>query len=144
MAHTFSDRAQQVMARAASEAAALQHDYVGTGHMALALLGEAEGAAAAVLEALHVDRVAASERIRSKLKPGKQIKPMAERPYTSRAIRSLEGSMAGANELEDTLVDVEHLLIGLTSVPESLAAEALASYGVTRAVALSQARRLRE
>ena len=141
--YTFSDAIRSVLKQAVREAALLQHDYLGTGHILLALLREEGGPAARVLTALKVDRDSARARTLETLLPGNQTEPMGERPYTTRARRVLESAMASADEFMESGVDTDNLLIGLVSVEECLAARTLAQAGATAAAVREEARRLR-
>ncbi|HEY3239243.1 MAG TPA: Clp protease N-terminal domain-containing protein, partial [Acidimicrobiia bacterium] len=54
MFERFTDRARRVVVLAQDEARLLNHNYIGTEHLLLGLLREAEGVAAQTLEALGV------------------------------------------------------------------------------------------
>jgi ATP-dependent Clp protease ATP-binding subunit ClpA len=51
----FSDAAKQPIMRAQDEAIGLGHEFVGTGHMLLGLLGEGDNAAAPILGSVGLD-----------------------------------------------------------------------------------------
>jgi ATP-dependent Clp protease ATP-binding subunit ClpA len=61
MNYNFTDRVRKVLAMAREEAIRLQHDYVGTEHILLALLEVEDGSG--VLSGLGVDKAAAEEAI---------------------------------------------------------------------------------
>jgi ATP-dependent Clp protease ATP-binding subunit ClpA len=61
MFERFTHQAREVVVRGQVEARSLRHDYIGTEHLLLGLLGVTEGAAARLLKDLGVDH----ERIRS-------------------------------------------------------------------------------
>jgi ATP-dependent Clp protease ATP-binding subunit ClpA len=69
---------------------------------------------------------------------------MGERPVTSRGVRVLESATHAAAELGDATVDARHVLIGLASVHEGIAARMLAEQGVTAERALEAARRMHD
>ena len=54
MFERFTERARQVMVLAQEEARDLRHNYIGTEHLLLGLLREADGVAARVLGSLEV------------------------------------------------------------------------------------------
>ncbi|MBA3628197.1 MAG: Clp protease [Actinobacteria bacterium] len=56
MFERFTHSARQVVVLAQTEAQSLRHNYIGTEHLLLGLLGETEGLAARVLNELGVDR----------------------------------------------------------------------------------------
>jgi ATP-dependent Clp protease ATP-binding subunit ClpC len=144
MEHTGSKALMSVVHEALREADALRHDYIGTGHLLAALLRDNDGRAAKVLATLGVDRESARTRILSTMPPGALTAPMGERPYTSRARRALERSMSSADDCMESDLDTDHLLIGLLSVEEGLAAQALAAHGVTVDAVAREMRRVRE
>jgi ATP-dependent Clp protease ATP-binding subunit ClpC len=139
MEHTGSKALMSVVHQALREADALRHDYIGTGHLLAALLRDNDGRAAKVLAMLGVDCDTARTRILSAMQPGALTAPMGERPYTSRARRALERSIASADEFMES--DLE---IGLLSVEEGLAAQALAVDGITVDAVASAMQRIRE
>ena len=55
MFERFTDRARRVVVLAQEEARMLEHDYIGTEHLLLALIREGNGVAAKALRALEVD-----------------------------------------------------------------------------------------
>jgi ATP-dependent Clp protease ATP-binding subunit ClpC len=54
MFERFTDRSRRVVVLAQEEARMLNHDYIGTEHILLALIGEAGGVAAQALESLGI------------------------------------------------------------------------------------------
>ena len=139
-AYDFTKRVRAVLARAREEAARLEHEYVGTEHLLLALARNDEGAAALVLERLNVDREALIRRVDAAVRPGGR--PASARgsdlPYTSRARVVLEKAMAAAAELNHSYVDTEHLLLGLILEERGIAAQVLSAVGVTLDVARAE------
>ena len=136
MNYNFTDRVRKVLAMAREEAVRLQHDYVGTEHILLGLIREGEGVAAAVLMNLNVDLDQVQERTEEQVRKGKAGSTMGELPYTSRAKKVLEFSVAEAREMSHSYVGTEHLLLGLLREEKGVAAQVLESLGVT----LEQAR----
>ena len=143
MRYSYSDAVRSVLAQAAREADDLRHDYLGTAHILLALLREDAGPATTILFALQLDRESARTRLLERLRPGTLAVPLGELPYTTRARRVLEAAMTSADEFSESTVDVDHLLIGLMSVDEGIAASTLASWGVSAEAVMREARRLR-
>src|SRR3712207_5952488 len=120
--YNFTQRMRVVLALAREEAAALNHEYVGTEHILLALLREGDrhdsssdqGVATATLRNLGVDTAAVAQRIHATVKPGKASRWTGpDLPYTSRAKVVLELAMKEARELNHGYVGTEHLLLGL-------------------------------
>ncbi|MCS7048219.1 MAG: ATP-dependent Clp protease ATP-binding subunit [Verrucomicrobiae bacterium] len=65
----YTPRVKKVLALAAKEAKALNHNYVGTEHILLGLLREGEGAAARILKSLDVDIERCRQEILKELDP---------------------------------------------------------------------------
>ncbi|MDP8953229.1 MAG: dihydroneopterin aldolase [Actinomycetota bacterium] len=117
------------MALADEEARELGHNYIGTEHLLLGLLGEQEGVAVRVLEALNV----APERVREQVIRivGSDEAGMGDRrPLTPRARRVLGIASEEALRLGHDHVDAGHILLGLVGEPEGVAAHVLYRLGV--------------
>jgi hypothetical protein len=115
---------------AGQEARGLDHDYIGTEHVLLALAGAETGVAAEVLRALGVsrDRMLAT----SCMRPAPSgLSPQACLPLMPRLKQALEHSRRIADGLEAELADNEHLLAGIVAVPDSMAVEILRRLGVS-------------
>ena len=63
MSRPFTDRARRVVVLAQDEARLLNHDYLGTEHLLLGLIGEGEGVAAQVLMQLGADLSRVRQRV---------------------------------------------------------------------------------
>jgi ATP-dependent Clp protease ATP-binding subunit ClpC len=59
----FTDRARRVVVLAQDEARLLNHDYLGTEHLLLGVIGEGEGVAAQVLMRLGADLSRVRQRV---------------------------------------------------------------------------------
>src|SRR6476469_2355150 len=131
-AYNFTDRVRQVLRRAREVALEMQHEYVGTEHLAIAVALEPDGPATAVLEALGARRDDIVARVRGAITPGnsgRRIGP--DLPYTSRAKKVLELTMAEARLLRHDYVGTEHLLLGILAEETGMGAQVLSSMGVT-------------
>src|SRR4051812_24389406 len=130
--YNFTERVRKVLAIAREEATRLRHEYVGTEHILLGLIGEGEGVAATVLQNLNVDLDLLRDTIETTVKWGKEGSVTGpDLPYTSRGKKVLELAMAHARELKHSYVGTEHLLLGLIAEGKGIAAQVLADYGVT-------------
>jgi ATP-dependent Clp protease ATP-binding subunit ClpC len=129
--YDFTERIRKVLAAAREEAARLHHEYVGTEHLLLALLRAGEGGSATVLRNLDI----APEKLRQKLEeivvPGSALGMGSDLPYTSRAKKVLELAMKESMRSRATAVDTEQLLVGLCAEEKGIAAQVLASAGLT-------------
>jgi ATP-dependent Clp protease ATP-binding subunit ClpA len=135
--YNFTERVRRVLALAREEAGKLHHEYVGTEHILLGLIGDDEGVAVAVLSNFNVDRSALRSRVEAIVKRGNNPHPTGpDLPYTSRAKRVLELAMGEARTMNHSYVGTEHLLLGLLAEERGIAAQLLVDGGIT----LDQAR----
>ena len=131
----FSERARRVLTLAQEEAQNFNHNYIGTEHILLGLVREDEGVAAKVLTNLGVGL----NRVRSAVEfiIGRGEKPSSGQVgLTPRAKRVIELAIDEARRLDHNYIGTEHLLLGLLSEGEGVAAHVLDSFGIT----LEQAR----
>jgi ATP-dependent Clp protease ATP-binding subunit ClpC len=128
----FTERARRVLARSRDEAHRLHHEYVGTEHLLLALLGDENGVVSAVLANLGADANRMRRMIEDTVKPGNAPEPARpELPYTSRAKRVLELMAEEARTLNHHYAGTEHLLLALVAEQKGVAAQVLIDNGVT-------------
>jgi ATP-dependent Clp protease ATP-binding subunit ClpC len=132
MFERFTDRARRVLVLAQDEAAALDHNFLGTEHILLGLLAEGEGVGAKALLALG----AKSDDLRARVvatvgrgDPGSA--GGAPPPFTPRAKRVLELSLRAALDLGHNYIGTEHELLGLLAEGEGVAAQVLVASGLT-------------
>lgn len=130
--YNFTDEVRLVLARSRTEAHRLRHDYVGTEHLLLALIGDADGAGVAVLNELDVQPEEIRRLLDEVVKKGTaSIAADQGLPYTSRSKKVLELAMTAARNLGDDYVGSEHLLLGLINEGRGIAAQVLADRGAT-------------
>ncbi len=141
--YNFTERVRKVLAMAREEAASLHHEYVGTEHIVLGLLREAEGVGFNALYSLGVDMQELRMNVEAEAGRGKSGRATGpDLPYTSRAKKVLELSMAEARDLEHTYVGTEHLLLGLLCEEKGIAAQALLDAGIDLRAARAEVLRL--
>jgi hypothetical protein len=128
----WTPAARRALDEAGREARALGHDYIGTEHVLLALVGAGGGLAATVLRELGVDR----DRILSTSCMSPRYghpAPQECLPIMPRLKQALEHSRRIADGLGARLADSEHLLAGIVAVPDSMAVEILRRLRVSAA-----------
>jgi ATP-dependent Clp protease ATP-binding subunit ClpC len=141
--YNFTDRVRQVLRRAREVALEMNHEYVGTEHLAIAVAMEPDGPAATVLDALGARRDDIIARVRGAVTPGSSERRIGpDLPYTSRAKKVLELTMAEARLLRHDYVGTEHLLLGLVAEQTGIGAQVLSSLGVTSDRARAETRAL--
>jgi ATP-dependent Clp protease ATP-binding subunit ClpA len=128
MFEKFSERARRVMVLAQEEARNLQHNYIGTEHVLIAILEEGDGVAAKVLANLNISATVARATVLEIVGRGEKS-PAGHIPFTPRSKRVLEYSLREAMQLGDKHIGTEHLLLGIISDGEGIAAQALVKLG---------------
>jgi ATP-dependent Clp protease ATP-binding subunit ClpC len=131
MFERFTDRARRVLVLAREEAEVLNHDYLGTEHILLGLLREAEGVAAKALRSLGVSLEAVRQQVQEIVGRG-ESPPTGHIPVTPGARRSLELSLREARKLGRNEVGTEHILLGLIREGEGVGAQVLVRLGADR------------
>ncbi len=125
----FTQRARRGLTAAQEVALPYRHNYIGTEHILLGLLGDEGNTATKVLAHIGVQaedlRAAVHARMRRK-------DPMGPKEFglTPRAKKSIELAAAEARQLDHTYVGTEHLLLGLIGAGEGIAAEVFVAYGL--------------
>jgi ATP-dependent Clp protease ATP-binding subunit ClpC len=128
MFERFTDRARRVVVLAQEEARTLNHNYIGTEHLLLGLIHEADGPAARALAACGITLAGAREQVEEIIGAGGQA-PGGHIPFTPRAKKVLELSLREALQLGHNYIGTEHLLLGLLREGEGVAAQILVRLG---------------
>jgi len=129
MFEMFTDRARRVVVQAQDEARTLNHDFIGTEHLLLGLVGEGKGAAVAALESLGISLEAVRQRVEDIVPPGQVEVWTGHIPFTPRAKKVLELSLSEAKLLGHRYIGTEHILLGLLREGEGVAAQVLIALG---------------
>jgi len=124
MFERFTNRARHVVVLAQEEARLLKHNYIGTEHILLGLLGEPEGVAGRVLAGFGISREGAREEVRAIVGTGTGA-PSGHIPFTPRAKKTLELSLREALQLSHNYIGTEHILLGLIREGDGVAAQIL-------------------
>ena len=128
---TLTKAARDVLDQAQVESRRLQHEYIGTEHVALALLRITEGPTAAVWRGLSIDTKGLGDAIDSFVAQGKAPSPDGKLPLTSRTKRALDLSADAARESNNIESAPEHLLLGLLRESKGVGGQMLSTHGVT-------------
>jgi ATP-dependent Clp protease ATP-binding subunit ClpA len=128
MFEKFTDRARRVVVLAQEEARRHNHDHIGTEHLLLGLIHEGEGAAVRALESLEISLAAVRYQVEEMIGPGQQA-PSGPIPFAPRAKKALELSLHESRRLRDGHIGTGHILLGLISEGEGVAAQVLVKLG---------------
>ena len=129
MFERFTDRARRAVVRAQEEAKTLNHDFIGTEHILLGLVGEGHGVAAKALESLGISMEAVRQRVEDIVPPGQVEVRSGHIPFTPRAKKVLELSLSESKLLGHRYIGTEHILLGLLRLGEGVAAQVLTGLG---------------
>src|SRR6267378_2742628 len=131
--YDFTNRVRGAMIRARDEAHRRHHEYVGTEHLLIGLLGEDDTLVMDVLENLGARPAEIQVAVDQVVQDGQaSTRPrIPDLPYTPRARIVLDQAIATAHEFGDGYVGTQHLLLGLIRERQGIAAQALAAAGLT-------------
>jgi ATP-dependent Clp protease ATP-binding subunit ClpA len=124
MFERFTNRARHVVVLAQEEARQLQHNYIGTEHILLGLLGEPDGLAFRALERFGMSLDGAQEDVKAIVGTGKSA-PSGHIPFTPRAKKTLELALREALQLHHNYIGTEHILLGVIREGEGVGAQVL-------------------
>jgi len=136
--YNFTDRVRKVLQIAREEATRLHHEYVGTEHILLGILGEGHGVASAALANLNIGSEEITTTIYETVKKGTYSAAGPDLPYTSRAKTVLELAMTEARELNHKYIGTEHLFLGVIREEKGVGAQALRRAGITLEIARAE------
>jgi ATP-dependent Clp protease ATP-binding subunit ClpA len=132
MFERFTANARRAVVRAQEEARELNHNYIGTEHILLALLrrpdglpNDEEGVAPAILEEFGMSREGVREEVIAKVGLGKGKEKTGHIPFTPRAKKVLELALREALQLHHNYIGTEHLLLGLIREDEGVAVQVM-------------------
>jgi hypothetical protein len=125
MFERFTDRARRSIVLAQEEARRLQHNYIGTEHVLLGLLGEETGVAARVAKGFGLTLTVGREDVLAIIGRGKGPASSGHIPFTPRAKKCLELALREALQLGHDYIGTEHVLLGIVREGEGVGAQIL-------------------
>jgi ATP-dependent Clp protease ATP-binding subunit ClpA len=123
MFERFTAYARHTVVLSQEEARRMNHNYIGTEHILLGLLGEPDGVAYRVLEAHGITLKGAREEVTELIGPGKHAQRGGHIPFTPRAKKVLELALREALQLHHNYIGTEHILLGLLREGDGVAAQ---------------------
>jgi ATP-dependent Clp protease ATP-binding subunit ClpC len=124
MFERFTNRARHVVVLAQEEARRLHHNYIGTEHILLGLLGEPDSVAGHVLAGIGMSLEATRGEVGAIVSPGTTARS-GHIPFTPRAKKTLELALREALQLQHNYIGTEHILLGVIREGEGVAAQIL-------------------
>ena len=125
MFERFTNRARHVVVLAQEEARRLHHNYIGTEHVLLGLLGEPEGLASRALEGFGMSLEGTREEVEAIVGVGKGKAVSGHIPFTPRAKKTLEYALREALQLHHNYIGTEHILLGVIREGDGVGAKVL-------------------
>jgi ATP-dependent Clp protease ATP-binding subunit ClpC len=125
MFERFTNRARHTVVLAQEEARGLQHNYIGTEHILLGLLGEPRGLAFRVLQGFGMSLEGTREEVRAIIGTGSGKVGSGHIPFTPRAKKTLEFALREALQLHHNYIGTEHILLGVLREGDGVGAQVL-------------------
>lgn len=132
MYERFTDRARAALLAAEEHARRLDHGYVGTEHLLLAL-SEGDGVAARSLAQAGFDRARFEQAVLEEVGTGVAM-AIPSRPFTPRVKQAFQAALGHSLRMGHDYVGTEHLVVGLLQDDSSLATKLLAEQGLSAPV----------
>jgi ATP-dependent Clp protease ATP-binding subunit ClpA len=123
MFERFTNQARHAIVLAQEEARELHHNYIGTEHVLLGLLGE-QGSASEALERFGLSLEGTREEVEAIVGVGKGIMS-GHIPFTPRAKKTLELALREALQLRHNFIGTEHILLGVMREGKGVGAQIL-------------------
>ncbi len=127
--YPFTEQSHTILANAREEALRFSHNYIGTEHLLLGMVSEVEGVAGAVLQNLGVELSRVRKAVEFIIGRGDRI-TLSEIGLTPRSKKILQLASEEAKRMNNAYVGTEHLLLGMVTEGEGIAAGVLSSLGV--------------
>lgn len=130
MYERFTDRAQKTLYLAEQEAWRLNHEYVGTEHLLLALIHLERGVALEVLKHQKVKTHEIERMMEQMIQPLPDGSSSDRLPQSPRAKKVIELALEESQDLGHNYVGTEHLLLGMLREGNGVAAQILNEQGL--------------
>lgn len=130
MGDQYTRAAQISIQEAAKAARKLKHDCIGSEHLLLGILEEADNVAAKVLENNGIQKERIEKLIENSIAGNGTIATRSQYKYTVMYNRVMEQSKAEAIRTRSALIGTEHLMLAMIKIPECIAMKILTSIGM--------------
>ncbi|MFN8486517.1 MAG: Clp protease N-terminal domain-containing protein [Caldilineaceae bacterium] len=137
----FTKRARGALKLSEEEAIRLHHNYIGTEHLLLGLIGEEEGLAAKVLRDLNVDFSLVRNRVEQTVGLGERAS-FGKPTLAPRAKKVIELAVQMAAQFGHRYIGTEHLILGLLEEGEGVGIRILQEFVSVAAIVTGLTTRL--
>ena len=139
MFERYTEDARRALFFARYEASQRGNISIGSEHLLLGLIREAQGPVNAILAHFQVMPLILLREIDARRAPLKErVPPSVEIPFSRESKQVLDGARVEADRLRHTHIGTEHLFLGLLSDNQSVAASVLNQHGITLEAARDQ------
>jgi predicted DNA-binding transcriptional regulator AlpA len=135
--YDFSDASRRVIGRAQDESRRLGHPWLGTEHLALALMSADAPDVRSALGQLDIEREPFEAEVLAEARPAPR--PDGPVPFTRRAMIALQSAVSTAKSTGSQVAEPRHVAAAIAADPESLAGRALAKLSKLRPPELESA-----
>jgi ATP-dependent Clp protease ATP-binding subunit ClpA len=136
MFERFTAVARRVVVLSQEEARRLTHNYIGTEHILLGLLGEREGPAFRVLDRFGMSLDGVRQEVTEMVGTGQEMRG-GHIPFTPRAKKTLELALREALQLNHNYIGTEHILLGLIREGDGVAAQIMRKHADLGAIRMA-------
>ncbi len=136
MFERFTNHARHTVVLAQEEARRLQHNYIGTEHVLLGLMGETGGIAARVLQSFGMSVEGTRQEVTTIVGTGSGS-VSGHIPFTPRAKKILELALREALQLHHNYIGTEHILLGLIRENDGVGAGILRQHADPAAIRMA-------
>lgn len=130
MVNQYTKAAQASIEKATKAAKRLGHDCVGSEHLLLGILEEAENVAAKILESHGIQKDRIETIIENSIARAGNLAPRRQLKHTVMYLKIMEQSQAEALRTNCALIGTEHMILAIIKTPESIAMKVLTSIGI--------------
>src|SRR5262249_13678096 len=132
----FTNRARHAVVLAQDDARRLNHNYIGTEHLLLGLLGEPDGLASRALQGFGLSAGGVRAAVTAIIGIGTAT-PAGHIPFTPRAKKTLELALREALQLQHNYIGTEHILLGLIREGDGVAAQIMKQHADLLAIRMA-------
>ncbi len=136
MFERFTAYARRAVVMAQEEAREMNHNYIGTEHILLALLrrpddlpNQVDGGASGILAEFGMTLEGVRQEVLDKVGAGAGKRQSGHIPFTPRAKKVLELSLREAVQLHHNYIGTEHILLGMIRESKGVAAQIMREHG---------------
>ncbi len=134
MSNRFSPKVKEIIANSRDVAVKYSHDYIGTEHLLIGVIDDADSLAIRTLQSLNIEiNYIKDELISSMIKNEETPEDtynIGNLPLTKQAEKALKVAFLEAKLLQTNIIDTEHILLAILKNKETLATKILSKFDI--------------